>query len=264
MTTMPMAKYSDAEIDELMEMIEVAARARQEQKKKESLLLDKDKLAQTLIQAGPLPEEGLFIGIAADGLPILLDIDDPTPGAMLFVSDKRSGKTLLLKTIAASIELTHKPENVKFAVLTDNVDDWEDLQNSPNRIGIFSFRQSSINDFINGLTTWAHMNNDASQTIVLLIDGVHNIEYLDPLAQDNLAWLLEKGAGRRVWTIGTAQADTYQNASLVHQFNSHIFGRITSGTEIQDLRVPPRARQANWGQFLLTDDLSFSVSAVNF
>ena len=54
-------------------------------------------LAQTLSKFGKLPNSALFLGIAFDGLPILLNLSDPTPGPILVAGDQASGKRALLQ-----------------------------------------------------------------------------------------------------------------------------------------------------------------------
>src|SRR5512139_1948863 len=60
-----------------------------------------------LAELGPLPREALFLGVASDGLPVLLNLHDPLPGPMLVVGDAGAGKTAFLQFLARSITETH-------------------------------------------------------------------------------------------------------------------------------------------------------------
>ena len=40
-------------------------------------------LNETLADFGPMPQEALFLGVAADDLPVLLNLHDPVPGPVL-------------------------------------------------------------------------------------------------------------------------------------------------------------------------------------
>ena len=40
-------------------------------------------LSSVLAEIGPLPHEVLFLGVAADGLPVLLNLHDPVPRPLL-------------------------------------------------------------------------------------------------------------------------------------------------------------------------------------
>ena len=49
-------------------------------------------LNQILDQFGILPNKAIFLGAAYDGLPILLNLNDPTPGPILVTGDQGCGK----------------------------------------------------------------------------------------------------------------------------------------------------------------------------
>ena len=57
-------------------------------------------LADSLSELGPMPREALLLGLASDGLPVLLNLHDPHPGPLLIAADPGTGKTALLQLIA--------------------------------------------------------------------------------------------------------------------------------------------------------------------
>jgi len=92
-------------------------------------------LDEVLAEFGPLPPEALFLGVASDGLPLLLNLHDPIPGPILIAGDSGTGKTALLQTIAAAAGKTHQPEELQFGALTSHPDEWsvlEDLEVASN------------------------------------------------------------------------------------------------------------------------------------
>ena len=44
-------------------------------------------LAESLSELGPLPKEAMLLGLASDGLPVLLNLHDPHPGPLLVAAD---------------------------------------------------------------------------------------------------------------------------------------------------------------------------------
>ena len=68
-------------------------------------------LRTVLADLSPLPREALFLGVASDGLPVLLNLYDSVPGPILITGDSNSGKTKLLQTIARAAEL-HRAASV--------------------------------------------------------------------------------------------------------------------------------------------------------
>ena len=57
-------------------------------------------LASSIAQPAGLPGGSLMLGLAEDGLPVLLDLYDPAPGPLLVAGDGGSGKTALLQSLA--------------------------------------------------------------------------------------------------------------------------------------------------------------------
>src|SRR5687767_15840997 len=62
-------------------------------------------LSDVLAGIGPLPREALLMGVASDGLPVLLNLRDPLPGPILVVGDAGVGKTIFLQTMAQSVQI---------------------------------------------------------------------------------------------------------------------------------------------------------------
>src|SRR4026207_1280797 len=71
-------------------------------------------LSEVLAEFGPMPQEALFLGVASDGLPVLLNLHDPVPGPILISGDAGAGKTALLQTIASAAGKMHQPEDLQF------------------------------------------------------------------------------------------------------------------------------------------------------
>jgi hypothetical protein len=83
-------------------------------------------LDEVLNEIGQLPRESLFLGKAEDGLPVLLNYQDPTPGPILIFGDPHSGKTDFLRVIAQFAISTYTPADVQFAVMTEQPEEWSE------------------------------------------------------------------------------------------------------------------------------------------
>lgn len=62
-------------------------------KENPSLMLHTPSLNAVLDEIGLMPHEALFMGVASDGLPVLLNLQDPSPGPILVAGDSGVGKT---------------------------------------------------------------------------------------------------------------------------------------------------------------------------
>ncbi|MEO8358303.1 MAG: hypothetical protein ABI621_20545 [Chloroflexota bacterium] len=186
-------------------------------------------LSATLAKLGPIPREALFLGVATDGLPVLLNLHDPLPGPMLVLGDAASGKTAFLQSIARSVSQTHSQDDVQFGVITNRPDEWESVENSPHRVGVFDVEHTSAQELITSLASWAHSNKNAQQSVLLLIDDLESIAKLEFDALQNFRWLLLRGTARRVWPIITMNAERYgQVISWIEIFRTRIFGRVAN------------------------------------
>ena len=183
-------------------------------------------LSNVLHDYTPLPPEALFLGIANDGLPVLLNLKDPVPGPVLIAGDPGSGKTKLLQIIARAID-GHQRENIRFIILTDNTKEWEGFDQSVSCEAVLSFNQPLTTNYINSLVEWAHNNKQDKQFILLLVDGLEALN-ADKEIHQIFRWLFLRGPARRIWPIVTLNATrTLAVTNWLESFRTRLYGRIT-------------------------------------
>ena len=186
-------------------------------------------LRDVLAQIRPLPPEALFLGVASDHLPVLLNLYDPHPGPMLIAGDPGSGKTAFLQAIAQSLALTHSSSDVQFGVITNYPDEWERIEATPHRVGVFAVGHRSAQEFVQSLASWAHSNKNTHQCVLLLVDDLESVASLEPETVQSFRWLLLRGPARRVWPIITLNAPRYgQVTAWLQNFRTRIFGRVAN------------------------------------
>jgi len=184
-------------------------------------------LSSVIASADPLPHTALFLGLAEDGLPVLLDLYDPIPGPILVIADQDSGKTELLQMVAHAAELLHSPSDVQTGIITQYPDKWNNFRNSQSTVGIYSTQENNTVELLQSLVTWAHNNKGEGQSILLLIDDLEALIKLEAQTEQNLRWLLLRGPSRRVWPIVTVNASRANNISTwLDFFRTRLFGRI--------------------------------------
>ena len=184
-------------------------------------------LGEVLAEFGPMPIEAMFLGVASDGLPVLLNLHDPVPGPILIAGDAGTGKTAVLQTLALAATIMHQPEHLQFGVLTSHPDEWSGFEEIQNNVGIFPLQHRSSEDFILSLASWAHGNKSSKQSVLLLLDDLEAVAKLDIDARQNLRWLLLRGPARRVWPIITLNPNRMENAQAwLDAFHTRVFGPI--------------------------------------
>ena len=195
-------------------------------------------LSEVLTEFGPMPHEALFLGVASDGLPVLLNLHDPIPGPLLIGGDAGTGKTGLLQTIASAVAKMHRPEDLQFGVLTNHPDEWNGLEHIPNNVGIFPLYHRSAEDFILSLASWAHGNRTSQQSVLLLLDDLEAATNLDFDAKQNLRWLFLRGPARRVWPITTVNPNRVENIlPWLDAFHTRIYGCIQDSNNARNLNA---------------------------
>ncbi len=199
-------------------------------------------LEKILSEIGPLPRQALFIGIASDGLPVLLNLHDPTPGPMLVIGEKGAGKTTFLKTIGRALSLTHPEEDAQYGVITTQPKEWDQVEKTVHRVGIFDVTQAGAQELVQSLASWAHSNRDTTQSVLILIDDLEAMVKMEPEALQHFRWLLLRGPARRVWPIITLRAEGYGEVlPWLENFRTRVFGRVTDTQIAQALSGDPKS-----------------------
>lgn len=195
-------------------------------------------LSAVLTNYEPMPAEALFLGVASDGLPMLLNLHDPVPGPLLILGDAGAGKTNLLQVVACAAGIMHQPHELQFGVLTNHTEEWNGLDQIPNSVGIFPLYGNTSQDFILSVSSWAHENKSSNQVLLLLLDDLESVSKLDFDARQRLRWLLLRGPARRVWPIVTLNADKTDSVQpWLDAFHTRIFGAIQDSTRAKQLSV---------------------------
>lgn len=185
------------------------------------------KLDRVLAGASPLPPEALFLGMANDGLPVLLNLYDPVPGPILIAGNPSSGKTRFLQTVARAVDILHEPETVQYAIISKKPDEWKEFYKGENNLGIYRSGDENTVELIRSLVAWAHNNKGEGQSILLFIDELNDVTGLDEQTRQNLRWLFLRGPSRRVWTFAAMNASDAQSMTeWLEFFRTRLFGFV--------------------------------------
>ena len=184
-------------------------------------------LEELIAQNPTLPNDTLMLGMANDGLPILLNLYEPAPGPVLVVGDSGVGKTSLMQTLARATNLIQDPSDIQYGVVTSNPDEWQTLDTSPGSLGVWPANHFSPQDFVQRITDWAKQPEHGRQVIILFLDDLASIINTSYEIQENIKWLLLNGSKNHVWIVASLNiVRAIRMRVWLDLFNTHIFGYI--------------------------------------
>jgi len=191
----------------------------------------------TLLETYPyLPTETTVLGICQDGLPVLFDFHDQSPGSILISGDQGCGKTHLLKSISEAAIQYNTSWQVNLVVITSKPEDWDGLRQSSDWtdycLGFEPSYERRAEELVSRIARMVEERRFARQhgpTILLIIDNLEKLVNWDSESRDHLEWILKKGPSYRIFPICSIQTeDGLGMGSLLSRFKTRIIGKMNS------------------------------------
>jgi hypothetical protein len=158
----------------------------------------------------PLPSGSALLGICDDGLPLLLDLKNPSPGSLLLVGDLSPANRNLLRLILASIVLLHDPGEVDLHLVTDRPETYRRLLDVPGAVRIHSPYDPQLPELIRDFACRANQRLSGRQTARIAVLGIEDLEtVVSQLSEDRLselAWLASTGPMEGSWVLAGLDA----------------------------------------------------------
>jgi hypothetical protein len=196
---------------------------------------------ESVVPSSSLPGGALLLGLAEDGLPVLLDLYDPLPGPLLVAGDGGSGKTAFLKSLARTSNL-QEPGDISFGVLTPFPEEWTAQETLPHCLGVYPAYHPSALDFIAQLVNWAEILPETHQAVLLLFDGFDLMAGSDLLSGEDLRWLLTAGPEHQVWPVLSVNPSRLAHLkNWLDYFHTRVIGQMRNPRNIRSLVGEPPA-----------------------
>jgi hypothetical protein len=186
---------------------------------------------------GHLPGHAIMIGMDGE-IPVLWNVRDTT-APNIIVWDKLARQSLnILKVIAEYIfshhaRIGYKAEGVEFVVLTLYPEDWGELNKygmgmmgKTSCIGIIPFFSELADKLMDGLARWANeRHNSSKQPVVVLVDGIENVNKMGEEFQNHFRFLLDMGRRKNVYVVATSSKKNFhQVQDWLDGFQREIYG----------------------------------------
>ncbi|MBW8010154.1 MAG: hypothetical protein FVQ83_02775 [Chloroflexi bacterium] len=198
--------------------------------------LAEERILQNVIldQFSSHPENALLMGVCEDGLPLFLDLKDPSPGAILLVGDNSFGNQRHLRTILYSACKLNNPTNVNVHMISPQPEMHGDLLRKPHFLQTYKPYDEASWILIEEICNLVEHRQNGMP--------VHPIQFLviDDLAMliqdftanqlEDFKWLLKASAKTHIWVIATLTSTNIRQAffPIIKHFGTQVFGRVYS------------------------------------
>jgi hypothetical protein len=152
-----------------------------------------------------LPSQTAILGVCDDELPVLLDLADPAPGALLVTCDEREQRLSVLRTLVHSAAALNSPRHVQFLVLSSQPEEWQPWVKNPvvarHCLGVESLEDGGSDRWLLKLSAWADQRRSGSisgPAVILLVDDLSAATRLEYDARVNFDWLVKEGPAVKI------------------------------------------------------------------
>lgn len=202
-------------------------------------------LLDLLQRAGPLPAYSAILGICSDGLPLLFDLTDPYPGSLLVVSETVDQSAAFYYSLLASSAYLSSPEQVRFSILTDDPDRYQDLAMEPHCLGIFATYDRSAGEHLLACAEVVEQRRSGRSlgpVHLLVIDDLQALlQYRSYEIELNIKWLAKHGARSGIWALVGLRSEHERKISskILRQFKTVVYGDLSRNHHFRAVPMPP-------------------------
>jgi hypothetical protein len=202
-------------------------------------------LEQILKQNKNIPTQAVVFGVCEDGLPMLLDLQDPEPGAVVVIGDQREMQLELLRTAVTSLAGRNSPRSVQFLVFSCEPESWKKwiTEKGFDRhcLAIENADEEPVREWILRLADWTEqrrLGQSSGPSVLLIMDTLSFLPQLEYDVRLNFDWMAKEGPPAQIWSlavISTELAKSLNNGRrLLRGFQTRIIGYANqSGDYVQ-------------------------------
>lgn len=189
-----------------------------------------------LQDAEPLPQATALLGITGDGAPLLARLSSPDVAHVLVAGTTGSGKTALLRTIAASLVLGHTPEALRLLCLDPKASAFAGFEGLPHLVRPVLSVGDAIGAALRDLVALMERRTGTGSRhprIVVLIDELADLIMTVEGVTEHLTRLSQRGREAGIHLVAATQRPSAAVLSglIRANFPLRLVGRVVSATD---------------------------------
>lgn len=197
----------------------------------------------------PLPKGSLILGIDEAGKPLVLSLDEPSPGSMLILGDGEAANRKHLRAILASAEKLNDPDLFQIDVITPKLEGFESPSSTLRRVCLTG--DSCVYDLLTEVFDEVETRLRSERQLpfqLLVFDCIDKLAA--GLAEESLRflrWILRRGPQVGIWPLATIEAARLETFDLktFRSFGLRMYGKITEGrTAARYTEIAPQVLRA--------------------
>lgn len=210
-------------------------------------------LLDLMSKHGDVPEHAAVLGFAEDGSMVLHSFDSRDTPHLLIVGDQDAGKTVMQRSIAASLAINNRQSEIQLAVISPVIANnerqrsqaasWLPLNYLPHMICDVAFRHSEIIDlltFLNQEISYREKHSFIEPRLIVLIDQADILvsrggrQCSEPLLR-----LAQKGEDVGIHLVLSTQSfdSAAFSTQLMKEIPTRLIGRSASGQTNRDFPI---------------------------
>jgi hypothetical protein len=190
-------------------------------------------LHQLLERHPDLPPHAAVLGVCEDGLPILLDLADPVPGAVISIGDEREVQLQLLRTAVSSLVTRNTPRSVQFIVISHQPETWKTWiqERGFDRycLAVEGGDDQSVRDWVLRLADWTEqrrMGQRGGPPVLVVMDTLSFLLRLPYDVRLNFEWMVKEGPPAQIWPLAAISTELAKSLGVrcLRSFQTRLLG----------------------------------------
>lgn len=180
-----------------------------------------------------LPENSVVFGICDDGLPVLLDLQDPAPGSVLISSSHLEGVIHILQMALFSTLTRTNSGELSILVISRDPDNWQPFQKLAGRhrleiLPVYDRVSASAILHFSRILDQRTNGRSRGNLHLLIVDDIDYLNRLDFDALINFQWFAKEGAQYQMRTLAGIQAERVEeNDRFLSSFRTRVIGYVS-------------------------------------